>query len=124
MDPFPGLSEERLAALLGAREYYDTHDLTKEIEMAETDFPDRNLDVLHERVASGKPTQEQEDTRRGRSLRAAEELLVAHGGGSLTLVLDEAGDWAVVVDLGDVGSNGYGASAKNAIDDAVVKAGG
>lgn len=62
--------------------------------MAEKEFPDRNLDVLRARVASGMPCKEpaREDL-----LDLIERNLVGDGDGSVTIVLDAAGDWSVVV---------------------------
>lgn len=56
-------------------------------------FPDRNLDHLRARVASGRPTQEpaRED------LLALIEHGLASGRGSVTIVLNEADTWTVSI---------------------------
>lgn len=89
--------------------------------MAEKEFPDRNLDVLRQRVASMRTDGPRMDV----LMAIIEQNLVGDGAGSVTLALDEAGDWSAVIDPSDAVDSalGYGATLTEALDDAVRNTG-
>jgi hypothetical protein len=86
-----------------------------------TDFPDRNLDLLRSRVASGLPGVEGSDRQLGALLNAAVARTI-DAGGSLSLHrLSEGQGCSAVLSVNQVVRSGVGPTFAAALEDLLTK---